>query len=183
MRYLAHVGVAAGILVLGFSAVQAADQKQPPDQQKQTVDQKQTTDAKKSADQKQEQPQEQWRYTFHNGEWWYWLPKERWVYWRNNRWNDYDTATYVAPSYAGTVPSGVIVTGRSGVTNGSAAVGDSEIRPYYGHAESTLDRRTLQTNEEVGPFYGRAMPDEFIGPWRSRRANRPFYGHAVSSGD
>ena len=44
-----------------FSAVQAAEQKQ-------AADQKQTTD------QNQGQGQDQWRYTLHNGEWWYWLP-------------------------------------------------------------------------------------------------------------
>ena len=38
-----------------------------------------------------------WRYTFHNGEWWYWLPTSRWVYWRDNRWNAYDPKTYAYP--------------------------------------------------------------------------------------
>jgi len=31
---------------------------------------------------------QQWRYQFHNGLWWYWLPEGRWVYWSNNRWMD-----------------------------------------------------------------------------------------------
>src|ERR1017187_7913757 len=45
---------------IGLSAVQAEDQKQ-------------TTGEKQTTDQKQSQGQDQWRYTFRNGEWWYWL--------------------------------------------------------------------------------------------------------------
>lgn len=40
---------------------------------------------------------EQWRYRFHNGEWWYWLPENRWVIWRNGQWIAYDANTYQAP--------------------------------------------------------------------------------------
>ena len=28
----------------------------------------------------------QWRFKYHQGRWWYWMPDERWVYWSNNRW-------------------------------------------------------------------------------------------------
>lgn len=44
---------------------------------------------------------ERWRYRQHNGEWWYWLPDERWVYWRDGRWQDYNPQTFrsVQPSY------------------------------------------------------------------------------------
>jgi len=31
-----------------------------------------------------------WRYRWHEGRWWYWLPSERWVYWEDGRWVDYD---------------------------------------------------------------------------------------------
>jgi hypothetical protein len=148
------------VIVLGFSVVQAAEQKQADDQ-------KQTTD------QKQSQGQDQWRYTFHNGEWWYWLPTNRWVYWRDSRWNAYDPKTFTYPN-----ASGVVATGS---TYGSRAATDSDIRPFYGHALSGLDRRPLETNNEVGPFYGHALPSEVFGGWRARRSIRPFYGHAISS--
>ena len=111
------------IIVLGLSAVQAAEQKQ-------AADQKQAVDQKKTADQKQGQGQDQWRYTFHNGEWWYWLPADRWVYWRDNRWNDYDPKTFTYPN-----ASGVVVTSRNGSSYGSRAADNSDIRPFYGHAD------------------------------------------------
>ena len=112
----------------------------------------------------------------HNGEWWYWLPAGRWVYWRDNRWNDYDPKTFTGP-----VSSGVVATSRAGSSQGSQAAANSDIRPFYGHAQSSLDRRPLEEDNEVGPFYGHALPSEVFGGWRGRRSIRPFYGHAVSS--
>jgi hypothetical protein len=35
----------------------------------------------------------QWRYKYYNGVWWYWLPDNRWVYWSNNAWQDYNPST------------------------------------------------------------------------------------------
>ncbi len=29
-----------------------------------------------------------WRYKQHNGQWWYWLPSNRWVVWTDGRWMD-----------------------------------------------------------------------------------------------
>jgi hypothetical protein len=36
------------------------------------------------------QSSESWRYRRHNGQWWYWLPSEKWVYWTGDRWNAYE---------------------------------------------------------------------------------------------
>ena len=163
------------VMLFGLSAVQAAEQKQPANQ-KQAAAQKQTADQKQTTDQNQGQTQELWRYTFHNGEWWYWLPKARWVYWRDNRWNDYDPKTYILPN-----SSAVAVIGPNGSAYRSPAAANSDTRPFYGHALSDLDRRTLEPNNEVGPFYGHALPNEVFSGWRARRSIRPFYGHAVSS--
>jgi hypothetical protein len=166
MRFIARSVVVASFLAvraLGLSAVQAAEQKQ-------AADQKQTTT------QKPGQGQDQWRYTFHNGEWWYWLPASRWVYWRDNRWNDYNPKTFVFLN-----SSGVLATNQTGSNYGSRTANDSDIRPFYGHAQSDLDRRPLEANNEVGPFYGHALPNEVFGGWRARRSVRPFYGHAASS--
>ena len=67
-------------------------------------------------------------------------------------------------------------------TYGNRASG-SDIRPFYGHAESNFGYQSSGENE-VGPFYGHAMPGEVLGGWRARRSStRPYYGHAVSSGD
>ena len=151
MRFMTYLIVVAGVLAVagfGLATLQAAEK---------------TGTA---------QDQNQWRYTFHNGEWWYWLPADRWVYWRDNRWNNYDPKTFNSShstDVAGTTP------------NGSRAVGDSDNRPFYGHALSNLERRPLEPNNEVGPFYGNTLPNEVLGGWRVRRGVRPFYGHAISS--
>ena len=147
------------------------------------------------ADQTTKQGQPQWRYTFHNGEWWYWLPTARWVYWRDNQWNDYNPQTYTSIRSSRFIPAGrtvvqadnvvipnsgaVIPNSSAGSTGGSEAAANSDIRPFYGHSQSTLDRRTLDENGEVGPFYGHALPNEVFG--RGNRSTRPYYGHAMSS--
>jgi hypothetical protein len=30
-----------------------------------------------------------WRYQCYEGRWWYWTPANNWVYWQNDRWNDF----------------------------------------------------------------------------------------------
>jgi hypothetical protein len=139
------------------------------------TEQKQAKEQRATADQKQVQDHDRWRYTFHNGEWWCWLPEGRWVYWRGDRWNDYHAKSYAPPA------SALTASNSSGVAGSAPAANGGENRPFYGHALSNLDRRPLEANNEVGPFYGHALPREVFGPWRSRRANRPFYGHAISS--
>lgn len=32
---------------------------------------------------------QRWRYRFHKGRWWYWLPAERWAVWNGKNWVDY----------------------------------------------------------------------------------------------
>jgi hypothetical protein len=119
----------------------------------------------------------QWRYTFYNGMWWYWLPERRWVYWRDNHWNDYRPAVVVdssAPAIGSYVTPG----------SGNRGVATSDIRPFYGHALSPIDRRPMATDNEIGPFYGHVLPGEVFGPWGGRRSEiRPFYGHAAPYGN
>jgi hypothetical protein len=38
-----------------------------------------------------------WRFRQHNGEWWYWTPRNTWMYHRNGNWVAYDQATYTVP--------------------------------------------------------------------------------------
>jgi hypothetical protein len=127
-----------------------------------------------AAEQEQPKSQNQWRYVMHNGEWWYWMPDNRWVYWRDNKWNNYNSQTYLANK------ARLIYGADSGSRNVNQARSDSDIRPFYGHAQSNLDRRPLES-EEVGPFYGHTLPNEVFGYRRARSSIRPFYGHAVSS--
>ena len=38
-----------------------------------------------------------WRMRWHNNQWWYYTPKNTWMYYNNNAWSDYDAATFVPP--------------------------------------------------------------------------------------
>ncbi len=164
---LVAVVAAFAVAALTAAAVQAATEQK-------VVQQKGVAAAK------QDQPKEQWRYTFHNGEWWYWLPTNRWVFWRGSRWNAYDPTTYASPTYTYPAYNGVMADGRGGWVYANGGVSTSANRPFYGHAVSGWDWRPVQPNEENRPFYGHALPSEFFGSWGSRWSNRPFYGHAVS---
>ncbi len=42
------------------------------------------------------QPDQSWRYRRHDGQWWYWLPSEKWVVWTGDRWTAYKAQTYSA---------------------------------------------------------------------------------------
>ena len=49
-------------------------------------------------------PAPDWRYRFYRGEWWYWMPANFWMYFRNGNWITYDPAAYqplvvTGPSY------------------------------------------------------------------------------------
>jgi hypothetical protein len=49
-----------------------------------------------------------WRFVLHNGEWWYWMPGDYWMYYRDNNWNRFDPYAYQTGSryrtgYRGTV--------------------------------------------------------------------------------
>ena len=35
-----------------------------------------------------------WRYRYHNGRWWYWLPSNSWAVYDNGRWTAYDATAY-----------------------------------------------------------------------------------------
>jgi hypothetical protein len=37
-----------------------------------------------------------WRYTWHNGQWWYWTPENRWMIHYNGSWAPYSPSTYAA---------------------------------------------------------------------------------------
>jgi hypothetical protein len=35
------------------------------------------------------QQNDAWRYKYHQGQWWYWLPSESWVVWNGQSWDPY----------------------------------------------------------------------------------------------
>lgn len=168
MCAITRLSILVGFLTcvgLGFSTVQAADQKQAAAE-------------RQSSGQTQGAVKDRWRYTFHNGEWWYWLPTNRWVYWRNDCWNAYVPQTYTPPRMVrGSVNK------FSDSISGRQMTGDMDTRPFYGRTLGDLDRRPTETNSEVGPFYGNPLPSEIFGNQGDRSGIRPFYGRAESSGD
>lgn len=168
MGAIARSSILVGFLTclgFGFSTVQAGEQKQAAVEKQSSV---QTQGAVK----------DRWRYTFHNGEWWYWLPTNRWVYWRNDRWNTYVPQTYTPPrALRGTVSD------FSDPALGRQTTVDMDGRPFYGRTLGDLDRRPTETNGEIGPFYGNPLPSDILGNQGDRSGSRPFYGRAESSGD
>jgi hypothetical protein len=40
----------------------------------------------------------QWRFTRHNGEWWYYTPQNNWMYHRNGQWNAYSANNFQRPN-------------------------------------------------------------------------------------
>lgn len=49
----------------------------------------------------------EWRYAWNGGRWWYWTPLNAWAYWNDGRWTDYGSQPYTT-YYRGatTAPSG-----------------------------------------------------------------------------
>jgi hypothetical protein len=41
-----------------------------------------------------------WRMVRHNNQWWYYTPQNQWMYHNNNAWTNYDSQTYVGPTYS-----------------------------------------------------------------------------------
>ena len=54
---------------------------------------------------------ERWRYRYHQGRWWYWLPAERWVVWDGNEWEAYHPFVIVPES----APLGTITRAARGL--------------------------------------------------------------------
>jgi hypothetical protein len=103
---------------------------------------------------------EHWRYAYFNGDWWYWLPENRWVYWRNGQWNEFLSPTAGVSQGAGAARRA----GPRGI--------QTEVGPFYGHAESSIDYGPSR-HDEIGPFYGHALPRDVFGPLGSRPRVRP----------
>jgi hypothetical protein len=110
--------------------------------------------------------QPNWRYVWHNGQWWYWLPQGCWVYWNGQHWTDYRPVPPPSQSYV--VQRPIIPTDNV-----------DDIWPFYGHAVSAYGYRDIgPRNNRIGPFSGKAIP--LFGPVITTPNEEigPFYGHA-----
>jgi len=43
----------------------------------------------------------QWRFRWHAGRWWYWTPSNTWVVWIDNQWQPYAAGMFAGPTYGG----------------------------------------------------------------------------------
>jgi hypothetical protein len=69
----------------------------------------------------------QWRYRWHNNNWWYWTPENRWIYRNGNAWVNYEPAVAAVPAVVNANQPAVGYTpGPYGYTTG--------YRGYYGPA-------------------------------------------------
>lgn len=104
-----------------------------------------------------------WRYVRHGGQWWYWLPEKRWIYWQGDRWNNYVEATAAVNDASPSPQAGRPV---------RLAIGDrDEVQPYYEHAQSRPYGGPSR-QEEIGPYYGNALPRDVFGTWFGPRRKR-----------
>jgi len=86
---------------------------------------------------------EAWRFRWHNGQWWYWQPSNRWVYWSNDRWNSYE------PSQS--VPAAVTVPRRAQSYSGATQGPWGPIRyDSYGNRQYPYSRRNSGL-QQLGP--------------------------------
>ncbi len=97
---------------------------------------------------------EQWRYRWHNGQWWYWMPSNRWVFWNGYSWLPYQgvaeggtryTAGYGGGRMSGTTGGGYYYNGQ--YYNGNPYGG----RGYYYRRGGLLRNRQRYYNNPAAP--------------------------------
>jgi hypothetical protein len=76
---------------------------------------------------------DQWRYRWHNNNWWYWTPDNRWVYRNGNQWVNYEPAVPAAPDagYSSQPAYGYYQPGPNGYYPGPYRY-STGYRGYYG---------------------------------------------------
>jgi hypothetical protein len=113
-----------------------------------------------------------WRYRFHNGEWWYWTPGNYWMYYRGSRWVPYDAVIYRRPVIVNRGPyyyRGGPYYYRDGYRYGYWGPGYSYYRPGYRYWDGYRYRPGYSYYR--GPGYG-------YGPYRygyGRYGYNPYY--------
>lgn len=85
------------------------------------------------------------RYRWHNSEWWYQMPAGDWMYWRNNRWNEYRPAAELIPAQ------------RAPLHGANVAAPAEAARQSDRSSRAT---EVYQRAEQIGPFYDYAAPQQ-----------------------
>ncbi len=75
---------------------------------------------------------ERWRYRWHNGQWWYWLPNNRWVFWNGYSWLPYAGTPAGGTRYtAGYGPDGLMPVNPNGYYNSGNYAAPNNGGYYY----------------------------------------------------
>jgi hypothetical protein len=96
-----------------------------------------------------------WRFSFYNGEWWYWMPNNSWMFYRDNKWSPY-TADEFRPFTRYSA-------GYRGTGDGANVqiYTDENGRRY--RRDYTPDRRLLRNPEGAGERIGNAIGNAIRG--------------------
>jgi hypothetical protein len=107
-----------------------------------------------------------WRYKYHDGRWWYWLPSERWMMWENGRWID-------PPSYS-------LEGAPAGAGEPGFAAPATQYPPSVRYAPSYRRQQVLTPRPRDWYYTGRTYDgpyyyyDEFYRPYGGMRPD-PYY--------
>ena len=107
---------------------------------------------------------DQWRYRWHNNNWWYWTRENRWVYRNGNEWTNYEPAPVAVPDarYSGQPAYGYYQSSPNGYYPG----------PYrYSTGYSGYDGPVYQGGYYYGPggYYGQPGVSVGLGFGRGLR--------------
>ncbi|MHB8899248.1 MAG: hypothetical protein ACYC6Y_10925 [Thermoguttaceae bacterium] len=91
---------------------------------------------------------DQWRYRWHNNNWWYWTPANRWVYRNGDEWVNYEPTVAAVPAVGYTSQRAYYQSSPNGYYTRPYTTG---YRGYYGSAYQ-------------GGSYGPAYQGGYYGP-------------------
>jgi len=93
-------------------------------------------------DRRDDRADNRWRYRYHNGEWWYWMPANHWMYYRDNNWSKYDANSFRN--------SNRYSTGYRGVNRGAATATSPQGKEHVQGIQSQPLNPTPQLNLNSG---------------------------------
>jgi hypothetical protein len=103
-----------------------------------------------------------WRFTRHNGEWWYYTPQNQWMYHRNGQWNTYSANNFQRLNATSS--------GNAQIAQGGPAMQQRVQRFSYAPQGQQAPQRNAPAARYNGGYssgYGNADGDSFIqrGRW------------------
>jgi|GEM_PF-6907883 len=97
------------------------------------------------------QSDNQWRFKYYNGRWWYWMPDETWVYWQDGRWLHYDPSSFTPAATQPQLAASTPARGNSGYRTFSRGRGNT----YYGNSSNRPVFVPMLGYPGISPYVGR----------------------------